>query len=611
MDRLTNSMLSHKLFLFSITLAVTVIIASVTSYTEPFYEKADEVHVKTYASLQSALVDLRAIRKTIFVSQSIVIDNLTIPQNTTVHVIKGGMLTMLPNGRLTINGKFIAGKYQVFSDKGVVVFGRESVKEIYPQWWGAVADGTSDCYAALKAMAASVNASGGIKVVFPAGTYFIAQYKNNNGRQRNNISDIIFENCSGLHITGYGAKIDVFGKFHRSADYIRLTRRLRLYRYSNSNSVVPFLIRNCSNFTIEGFELNGNVDKMTRDKGVVESSGHGIIIQGGDNFVLKNLYIHHFHSDGIYLTGRWVDEVIYPCRNGSLINIKSTNNARQGLSIIQARDITCTDCIFADTGKTGGVYGGHAPQAGVDIEPNYSVSSPDMRASENTGNITFIRCTFENNNGAQFNAAHAQSSDAVLLRDCLIEAKSSNYRYSVIFAVNGGIMENCTIDTGNGSFYAGWGKKFWKMQKIAIKGSSIKTRMHGIVSQNDAEVLIENNRIINYYDKPDTHRFISDINNSNFIFRNNYVFIPKEVFNSDKNFQIASYLNVRESSNNIFDTDLMASPTNNHFATKYGKTTTIVNDRYAPQGSLTAYRPFPNAVWDNSRPYSNTPLQDY
>jgi|GEM_PF-4347601 hypothetical protein len=58
---------------------------------------------------------------------------------------------------LTINGTLDAGLYQIFSCTGTgkVVFGAGAVKEVYPEWWGAVGDGSTDdytpCQAALTA----------------------------------------------------------------------------------------------------------------------------------------------------------------------------------------------------------------------------------------------------------------------------------------------------------------------------------------------------------------------------------------------------------------------------------------------------------------------------
>ncbi len=68
------------------------------------------------------------------------------------------------------------------------------------------------------------------------------------------ITDIIYQNCTGLSIIGYRATIVVKGDFYRSVD-----DGSRSYR----ESVVPFSFVNCSNFELRGFELTGSVNVMT------------------------------------------------------------------------------------------------------------------------------------------------------------------------------------------------------------------------------------------------------------------------------------------------------------------------------------------------------------
>ncbi|MGB8990862.1 MAG: glycosyl hydrolase family 28-related protein [Desulfobaccales bacterium] len=41
--------------------------------------------------------------------------------------------------RISINGSFTAGKYQVFSGRGVVQLWADNTPEVYPEWWGATA----------------------------------------------------------------------------------------------------------------------------------------------------------------------------------------------------------------------------------------------------------------------------------------------------------------------------------------------------------------------------------------------------------------------------------------------------------------------------------------
>ena len=67
----------------------------------------------------------------------------------------------IANGKtLTLNGGVDAGLYQIFSwaGTGKVIMGPGSVKEVYPEWWGAKGDDITDCTSAI---AAATNAAQG------------------------------------------------------------------------------------------------------------------------------------------------------------------------------------------------------------------------------------------------------------------------------------------------------------------------------------------------------------------------------------------------------------------------------------------------------------------
>ena len=72
--------------------------------------------------------------------------------------ISDGTIYQIATGvTLTINGYFDAGLYQIFSctGTGAVVFGDGIIDEAHPEWWGGVANGTTDSTAAINAACAS------------------------------------------------------------------------------------------------------------------------------------------------------------------------------------------------------------------------------------------------------------------------------------------------------------------------------------------------------------------------------------------------------------------------------------------------------------------------
>lgn len=99
-----------------------------------------------------------------------VTSNTTIARGATIEFRQGGKITVDTGMTLTITGTLRAPRTQIFTGSGTVTFGYGggSATEVYPEWFGAIPDGTTDCSAAInKAIAA---ASGG-EIVFAAGVY--------------------------------------------------------------------------------------------------------------------------------------------------------------------------------------------------------------------------------------------------------------------------------------------------------------------------------------------------------------------------------------------------------------------------------------------------------
>lgn len=111
---------------------------------------------------------------------TIVVDSsVTISADTTIGtggiltgaslvVQKGGQFVVATTKTLTIDTSFQAGLFQCFNcvGTGSVVFSAGAVSDVYPEWWGAIADGTTNCTSAFNAAIASK-----LPVVLSSGTY--------------------------------------------------------------------------------------------------------------------------------------------------------------------------------------------------------------------------------------------------------------------------------------------------------------------------------------------------------------------------------------------------------------------------------------------------------
>jgi len=72
----------------------------------------------------------------------------TIPSNITLEREDGAIIDGV--GTLTINGPFKSGLSQAFGSSITIAFGDGFIKEVYPQWWGAVGDGATSNTAAIQ-----------------------------------------------------------------------------------------------------------------------------------------------------------------------------------------------------------------------------------------------------------------------------------------------------------------------------------------------------------------------------------------------------------------------------------------------------------------------------
>jgi len=306
--------------------------------------------------------------------------------------------------------------------------------------FGAKGDGVTDNYDALRAAAAYICTVPGGTLVFPPGTYLINQYRIIGGPNQTTVKNIRYTGCNGVTISGPGAIIDVKGDFRRAADVVSGSTAV-----SYENGVIPFEMYNSTGFRITGFELNGNVDKMTRDPNVVEGYNAGIATTNCRNYTIDHVNVHHFHTDGLSLG---VNTLVAD-QNATLDSVTSVNNARQGLSLVQVRGSTITNSIFSNNGRTGGSYGYHMPAAGVDVEPVRGVPNVDV----STGLLNLSGCTFAQNIGLQLVSGWPDKVDSLTVTNSQIVATAPDSEASIFLnAAANSVTLNNTFTVAAGKY---------------------------------------------------------------------------------------------------------------------------------------------------------------
>lgn len=465
--------------------------------------------------------------------------------------------------------------------------------------FGAKGDGVTDDYDAIQAAVAAINpppfgaGTGQGTLVFPAGEYFINRYRIVDSPDANNVNNIAFESCSGVSVIGTGAKISVSGKFFRPVWQVS-----NGVAYSNVHSVIPLYFDNCTNFLVDGFELNGNVQDTTRDPAVVEGRCYGLATQASTNYVIQNVYAHHFASDGVML-GSESSVSTHPIatadRNATLINVHCSNNARDGLALYHVRGALIQNSVFENTGDIGGSYGGHYPFAGAGLEP--TAFDVGVNVDVKTGDVSFQNCVFRNNEGMQFFVGGGDRTENITLDGCNFEeGPLSTNDYTVLLAVKNGLIQNCTMRGKRMSFVRG----NFAGVSVVIRNNTLYSNAFALVGDSlPCQALIEGNTIIGTFTSPSSNYLVFLQNLPQVVFRMNTIFVPQAAKDPNNGQGMVELNNIGLSEQNVFSTDL-TTPATAHFCTVYG-TTPVYLDRYI---SGTAFRPECLATFSNQPFYT-------
>lgn len=128
----------------------------------------------TYPTIQSAINALPVGGGTVVLPPATysVATNLTIPATVELDFLKGAVLNIASGVTVTYLGDLEAGRYQIFSGSGTVTFNQNAYGfAFYPEWWGAVADNTTESSAALNACIAAAEGIGFGRVELALGLY--------------------------------------------------------------------------------------------------------------------------------------------------------------------------------------------------------------------------------------------------------------------------------------------------------------------------------------------------------------------------------------------------------------------------------------------------------
>lgn len=399
--------------------------------------------------------------------------------------------------------------------------------------FGAAGDGIQDDYPAFQAAVHKLNEHKSGTLLIPKGTYCLDAYNQPNSQKKH----LVLKNMNQLEILGEeGTIISVKGDFHRS-----YTNKGKKHKFSKYESITPLIIRQCRNVKITNLEIDGNIDEMTKDDGVAEGNGHGLMFIDNENVVIKNVYLHHNLADGLNIKKRNKD---LENKNYVIENVISKYNGRQGMTIGGLDDAIFKNCDFSDTGITHGNYGNHAPCAGVDIEPIHG---------HLVNNITFENCIFYNNIGSELVVSHVKTTTDINFIDCYFASnESSNRKWEININANGVNFHHCEFELKNGSIYPLWHAPGSKSSFTDCLIKSNSSGMVAVTGNKSTQVKVDNCKFI-YTGNKKIKTFFPYIRMEKMEFTNNTIFIPSKFLKNEKassmieNAKIVGY--------NLFKTD--------------------------------------------------------
>lgn len=243
----------------------------------PIWKLGDIELVSNYLSFSAAVSAIGSDDKTLVVDAPINVatsSSQTVPANIHLVITQAGLLT-LSGYNLTINGNFTAPLKQVFNltGGGVVSFGNiigyPTIKEIYSEWWGAIADASTDCTTAIQSAINCAGSTIGLPIKFLKGVYMVDTLSLK--------SNVILEGSGKDSII----KQNVY-----------------------NGNLIEFNSVNVELTTIKNIKFDGNRDNQITANSCIyyENSGGSFTDDNDNNFhTIENVSIDGFIGNGIYL----------------------------------------------------------------------------------------------------------------------------------------------------------------------------------------------------------------------------------------------------------------------------------------------------------------------
>lgn len=221
--------------------------------------------------------------------------SITVPSNVKIWFSNDAKISVDSGKTLTVNGQLVAERYQIFTGDGTVNIIQGACDEVYPEWWGAVGNGTTDDTTALQKCITCASTLGNVKVVkLGEKTYKITSALTTGGNGINIIGSSMNRSwilasggCDGIRVTPYATG---------STREQLLFKNFRIY----SDSVVTgygIYVDGHRDFTIDHVWVGGYYEYR-------KGFEYGIYVTSQPGYYVRILNCRVFYCKyGIYITG--------------------------------------------------------------------------------------------------------------------------------------------------------------------------------------------------------------------------------------------------------------------------------------------------------------------
>lgn len=331
----------------------------------------------------SALKNVSSHESGLKITAPIIIDEST-SINSDVCFVKRGRLRIQDGAVVRLDGRLRADLKQIFEYMGSESsFVSAPLPHVYPEWWGATVDDSSNDTTALRQASAFISARGAGTLEFSPGTYLVGEQQQvgNEFYPLKHLPIVEIENATGfVEIVGNGARLKAvdglyFGYFDPITGEPQVPPSSRdcgaLSSFAANAYTMINLVGN-EQVEVRDLELDGNMGNLILGERCEDGRqlyGYGIRAYNNENLYVENIYAHHNALDGMVIghTGLTEGEEEKPHH---VIDLVSEYNARQGLSWVGGNSLLLERCKLNHTGK--GTFSS-PPGAGIDIEAEESI----------------------------------------------------------------------------------------------------------------------------------------------------------------------------------------------------------------------------------------------